>query len=297
MHQSLRLERQLSSAEKAKSELQAELTRLSKVLSAEGRDVKQLDGLTLEALFYMILGSLKEQREKEKQEYLQAKLKFDLCRDLLKAEQNKIEELRESYGSSKDHQLRYQSLLKAKEMALTVAENPSLQQITHITEQVTDFRIQEVEIRQAIQAGKSVQDELEKAIAHLNSAKGWGTWDMLGGGLMSTAIKHSRIDDARHAIHRLQQYLREFRNELGDINNNALIQLNIDEFTSFGDYFFDGLIFDWVVQSKIVCSLEVLLELQDKVKTILASLKTEIQGIKFQIEKLSEERERIIVSA
>ncbi len=52
---------------------------LNKQLLKEGRDVKKLEGLSLTGLFLTILGSKKAQLEKERQEYLAARLRFDEC--------------------------------------------------------------------------------------------------------------------------------------------------------------------------------------------------------------------------
>ena len=53
--------------------------KLKKQVYKEGRDVKKLEGLSLPGLFLSILGSKEAQLEKERQEYLAAKLKYDEC--------------------------------------------------------------------------------------------------------------------------------------------------------------------------------------------------------------------------
>ena len=58
------------------------------------------------------------------------------------------------------------------------------------------------EIREAIQAGEAALSSLRNAQEKLNSAKNWGIWDIVGGGFMSSLIKHSRMDDA-------QEYMEE----------------------------------------------------------------------------------------
>jgi len=48
----------------------------------------------------------------------------------------------------------------------------------------------------------------------------------------------------------------QFKRELADVQKSVELQIDIGELESFADFFFDGLIFDWIVQSKIVDSLE-----------------------------------------
>ena len=46
----------------------------------EFEDIENLEKLGMKALFYKVLGSQEEQLEKERQEYLQASLKYDQVR-------------------------------------------------------------------------------------------------------------------------------------------------------------------------------------------------------------------------
>ena len=47
-----------------------------------------------------------------------------------------------------------------------------------------------------------------------------------------------------------------FKRDLADVRKSVELQINVGELESFADFFFDGLIVDWIVQSKIVDSLE-----------------------------------------
>jgi hypothetical protein len=78
---------------------------------------------------------------------------------------------------------------------------------------------------------------------------------MFGGGLISTAIKHSRIDEARAQVEDVQAGMSRFNRELADVRKQVDLQIDIGKFLYFADFFFDGLIADWIVQSKIEDSL------------------------------------------
>lgn len=45
---------------------------------------------------------------------------------------------------------------------------------------------------------------------------------MLGGGMIATAVKHSRIDDARSAIHAAQNSLRRSRTEQRELQRRRI---------------------------------------------------------------------------
>ena len=100
----------------------------------------------------------------------------------------------------------------------------------------------------AIAKGEKARDCLEEALSALGSASSWGIFDILGGGTLTTFIKHSRIDKAKDLIYRSRQYLWEFRDELRDM---PYINVDIGTFLTFADFFWDGLLSDILVQSRI----------------------------------------------
>lgn len=137
-----------------------------------------------------------------------------------------------------------------------------------LSEQLADAQSDLKELDEAINVGNETLDSLEKVLSSLKSASNWGTWDLLGGRMIATAIKHSRIDEARMSVHRVQQLLRRFQEELAEVEREPDIAIEIGSFATFADYFFDGLIADWVVQSRIESSLENVVRMEDRVRKI-----------------------------
>jgi uncharacterized protein involved in exopolysaccharide biosynthesis len=88
----------IKKAESRLKELIPEITRLKSTLrplelsmQKEFEDIEALEKIGMKALFYKVLGSQEEQVEKERQEYLQASLKYDQARkslELLEFEYN-----------------------------------------------------------------------------------------------------------------------------------------------------------------------------------------------------------------
>jgi hypothetical protein len=117
-------------------------------------------------------------------------------------------------------------------------------QLYELSEQEGDIKAYLSELREAITAGTSVTQALNSAIQSLKSAKGWGTFDLLGGGMISDAVKHNHIDHAKEYIHQAQSSMRNFQKELLDINEEANMQVDISGLLKFADFFFDGLIAD-----------------------------------------------------
>lgn len=106
------------------------------------------------------------------------------------------------------------------------------------------------EIAEAIRAGERALSSLRDAQRYLNSAGNWGILDIFGGNLLSGMMKHSRINDAQRSMNEARRDLRSFSRELEDVDM-YLPDVRVNDFLTFADFFFDGLIADAFVQSKI----------------------------------------------
>ena len=109
----------------------------------------------------------------------------------------------------------------------------------------------EKEKREAIEAGRRALNSLQAAKENLNSAKNWGLVDMFGGCFFTTMLKHSNMDQAKRNMEQAKYDLRNFSRELNDVNMACNLNIDIGDFLSFADYFFDGFVVDWVVQDRI----------------------------------------------
>ena len=107
------------------------------------------------------------------------------------------------------------------------------------------------EIAEAVTAADRALQSLEEAGMYLSKAAGWGVWDLLGGGMFGTFMKHSRMDDASRAMEAAKSHLRRLKRELLDVELPSEFKLEAGDFLAFADYFFDGIIADWMVQTRI----------------------------------------------
>lgn len=96
---------------------------------------------------------------------------------------------------------------------------------------------------------------------------------MLGGGFIADLIKHSKMEEASKSMEEAKYSLQRFRKELSDVNGNFNLQLNIGGFLSFADFFFDGFVADYLVQSKISDARRQVEDAIVKVSRILEELK------------------------
>ena len=108
-----------------------------------------------------------------------------------------------------------------------------------------------IEIEEALAAADDALFYLQKADDSMNSAKNWGLFDMFGGGLISTFVKHDKMDNAQRDVDNAKIALQKLGRELDDLDEVLDIDLKLDSFASFADYVFDDFFSDWYVQSKI----------------------------------------------
>ena len=75
---------------------------------------------------------------------------------------------------------------------------------------------------------------------------------MLGGGLFASMIKHSKLGNASASLEEARYDLQIFSGSFPMFTFRKNLQINVNGFLSFADFFLDGLIADYlVVQSRI----------------------------------------------
>lgn len=137
---------------------------------------------------------------------------------------------------------------------------------------MTDEKMRK-EVMEAMQAGERALASLKTAKEKLQSARGWGIFDMLGGGLITDLIKHSKINEATGCLEDARYELQCFQKELSDVRAVYGLRIDIGGFLSFADFFFDGLIADYLVQTKINEAREDVDDAIRRVETILSQLR------------------------
>lgn len=128
------------------------------------------------------------------------------------------------------------------------------------------------EMKEAMDAGERALATLRSAQEKLNSASNWGLFDMFGGGLLSTVMKRSKMTDAQNLIEAAKMDLRRFQKELKDVNVPLDLRIEVGSFLSFADFFFDGFVADYLVQSKISDAKEQVSDAIFRVEQILREL-------------------------
>jgi len=86
-------------------------------------------------------------------------------------------------------------------------------------------------------------------------------------------IKHSKMGDAADLMEQAKRDLQIFQRELKDIEVPLDLRMEVGSFLSFADFFFDGLVADYLVQSKIAQAREQVQDAIGHIEPILKHLK------------------------
>lgn len=256
-------------------------------------DVDQLEGHSLAAFFYAMIGKKEERLDKEREEAYAAKVKYDVAARELSAIEEDILRSEAEINRLKGSEQQYERMLRDKAEEIKNTGSDEAEEIFQAEERIAYIENQLKEINEALVAGEKALSITNRVLSNLDSAEGWGTWDLLGGGMISGMAKHSHLDEAQKLVEDLQVQLRRFKTELTDVTIDADIQVSIDGFLHFADYFFDGLFADWAVLDKINQSQTKVKDTKVQIervlyhlKSISSSSKTEMESEKVRLNEL-----------
>ena len=291
------INRRVKESEKELAEANGALNKLSSSMDKELDDLNQMESMSVKAVFYKVLGSKEEQLEKERQEYLQASLKFNEQKDKIELLEFELGVLNKKLRNKTQLVGQLASLKKAREQEIINTNPAQAQQLLSLSRNLDNNILKQREISEAIAAGNKSANTLKEIINELKNAQHWGKWDMYGNqGRRAGYKKHSAIDRAKNlaniANHELHKFSKELK-ETGEFVDG--FQINMDFFSSFIDVFFDNLITDWIMQQKIVNSINMMHSNLDKVQRIIISLNHKNNNLDKKNAQLKSEYELVLL--
>jgi hypothetical protein len=263
IYKSKSIEKRLKIAEQLLEEKQSQLTVLLHEMKMEEIDVKRLQAFSFTSIYYQLFGDKDVQLSKENEEYLSAKLKYDNCMKAIDRLNDEISHYHSEISRRENNEVLLDDLQNQLVNILRANDN---NEAKDLISKISQLELNHHELMEAKEAGETVLGILSLSIDSIESAKSWGMFDMIAGGMISTAIKHIKIDDAESYYAELQLALQKYKKELGDIDfNHKDVSIQIDTIFTVADYIFDGIIIDAIVQSKINKTREKLYQLNDEI--------------------------------
>ncbi|MGM0846795.1 MAG: hypothetical protein ACQEUT_17700, partial [Bacillota bacterium] len=167
----------------------------------------------------------------------------------------------------------------------------------NLAEQSAEYKAQLKEVKEAEDAAVMALLKLDSAADCLDSAGNWGMVDMFGGGLISSAAKRSKMDDAQRALHEAQRYLKKLEKELADLNMKSTQTLEVSGFLNMTDLFFDNFFSDMMVQDKISRTAEGVSETREKLRELYSKLGREAEELAKEIDETEEKKKKHLENA
>ena len=264
----------------------------------EQEDVDKLESRSLANYFFRMVGSMDDKLTKERQEAYAAKVKLDVAERELAGVEADIRTVKEQLNAIRLVEEQYREAKKQKAIALKSSDNPAGAKILELEQRLADLEALKKEIREAISAGYGARSLAERILSELNDADKWNTWDLIGGGGIITHVaKHSHLDEAQDLVYELQSKLRKFKTELADVRISGNLQVNVEGFLRFADFFFDGLFADWAVGKQISRSYDSVESTKSQITRALNKLDDLQTVTEREIEALKKELDDCIVNA
>lgn len=257
----------------------AKVNGLKKCKLEEQADVERLEGRSLAAFFYGVIGKMDEKLDQEREEAYVASVKYDVAARELHAVEEDIQRYEAALDELRECEEQYEQTLRDKLEEIKSLGTQDAEEISRAEERISYLEGQLKEIKEALRAGQAALEITDSILSSLDSAEGWGTWDLFGGGLISDLVKHGHLDEAQQQVESLQIQLRRFKTELTDVAISADMQVSIDGFLSFADYFFDGLFADWAVLDRINQSQTQVQNTKSQIEHVISRLSAMLSAV------------------
>lgn len=224
---------------------------LEKIKRKEQLDVDKLEGKTIKALFFTLAGTKEEKLSQERQEAYVAAMKYDAAKRDLEGIVADLRYCQEELDKLTDCDAEYEHLLEQKKNSMKQEASHRANQVIVIEKDLADLGHEIIELEEALDVGYKAFDLVEDIVKELEEAHNLADWDTFMDSFLIDMQKQEHIHNAQDSIRDLREELRRFRTELADVNIEGDIQIEMDEFSEFADWFFDNIFTDWDIKAKI----------------------------------------------
>lgn len=287
----------MRSVQQEMTELKEEMESLQQQVDKENQDVSKLIDGGLGSFFLKISGKYEDRMTKELLEAKAVSIKLEQKKQQFAELQRYLGELHISAQPYKNCEAEYKRLYEEKIEKLLEGESEEKLKIMDLYRKIEDATHNVKEIKEAINAGNQVKRGLSGVLESLEKAKSWGTYDMIGGGTVSSMVKHSHLDDARSKVEEVQRQLSRFHTELADVNLTSDLSIDTDGMIRFADIFFDNFFIDYSVQNRIRESIRNVENTSSKVSSILGKLELMKKKELIMMEETKKQIEQIVVES
>ncbi len=290
------LEKLLEELDIQRDDLETKVCRYRLTKDREQKEADRLEGKSLAAFVYTVLGKKDEKLEKEQREAREAAVRYDAAARELDAVRSDIERYNAELLSLKNCEAELEIATAQAVAEIKASGKPQREEIIRLEQEKAELLNKLKELDEAVAAGDDAHRTVSRAVESLDKAVNMGEWDLFGGGILPDIMKHGYLDEAQELVETLQTQLRRFRTELSDVDFYADFRINEDGFLRFADYFFDGFFVDLASLRKIEKSREYVLSVRKDLEKVLNAIVDEQVETDEELVALKEKLEALIIS-
>lgn len=290
------LEKLLEELDIQRADLEDKVYRYGLTKAREQKEADRLEGRSLTAFVYTVIGKKEEKLEKEQREAREAAVRYDAAARELDAVKGDIERYGAELLSLKNCESELESAIASAVAEIKGSDKPEREEILRLEQEKAVLLNKLRELDEAVAAGDAAHKTVSEMKNKLDKAVNMGEWDLFGGGVLPDIMKHGYLDEAQELVEKLQTELRRFRTELADVEYDADFRLNEDGFLRFADYFFDGFFVDLASLRKIEKSRDYVLSVKGDLEKVLNAVVDEQIAVDAELAALKEKLEALIIS-
>ena len=279
-------------------ELETELAALREQASAERTDVERLEGMSLARVLAAPAGAREERLARERAEADAAGYRAAEAAARLEAVRREVAAAGDRLAALEPAPRAYAAVLDEKERYLTRSGARRGAALLALADERGRLMAELKETVEAVRAADAATAALSDVEDMLRSASGWSTYDTwFGGGMISSSVKHDRMDEAAQAAAIADQRLAVLRFELADVTGPALgtaPQLALSGGTKFVDVWFDNFFTDLAVADRIRQAQQQVTDSAEIVERLRGRLTARARAAQGRLAAIEAERERLL---
>lgn len=253
-----RAERQRLTARRANlapqlREAREEAERLQRELDKEAGDVRRLErSASPTRVWAAMRGGLDDRLTRERAEAEAAQFAFERAQETLRRLEDEDAGLAGQVAGLGDLDSGYEeTLAEIHRLAQEPDAGALRERSAEAGRQLEDLRWRR-ELDEALEAGQQTTEALEEAQKQLGTASAWSAYDTFaGGGMLSSMLKHDRLDRATSLLDEAAASMQRFSRELADVELPGLDAPLVDELSRGVDIWFDNFVTDILVGQRI----------------------------------------------
>ena len=259
---------------------------LNEIRYMEQKDVDNLENGGLAGWVLDLFGKREQQLEKERRQAYAAKMKYDAAKYELDALEREIDSYTREMYALENCEKELQALIDAN--AASIGRYTDEENTLSLNTHLALLKARKTEMEEAVSVGRKAVASADKILEYLDKADNWSTADFFLDSFLVDMAKHDNLDKATAEINNLQALLGKFRSELADVTIDRNISIQIDSFTTFADFFWDGIFSNMEVQRKITDSTRQIKDVKYKIQDTVSALNLMINDNNRQQQDITE---------